>query len=300
MPRADLAALSVFAAVASCRSFRAAARELGLSPSAVSHAVGALEARLGVRLLARTTRSLALTAEGEALLAQLGPALAEIDAAVVRAVESGATPAGLLRLTVPRSAVQPMLLPRLGAFARAYPGVTVELHADDGLVDIVAAGFDAGLRFGESLDKDMVAVRFGPARQRMVIVAAPAFLAGRAPPRHPRDLVAYPCIGMRFPGGALYKWELEKDGEEIEVAVDSPLILNDNRLVLEAAAAGLGLGFVLEQTAQSALARGEVLRVMDDWCPPFPGFFLYYPTRRQMRPALRAFLDFFAKGVIAP
>ena len=296
MPREDLAALSVFAAVASCRSFRAAARELGLSPSAVSHAVAGLEARLGTRLLARTTRSVAPTEAGQTLLAQLKPALAEIDGAVARASESGSTPSGLLRITVPRGAVQPLLLPRVAAFARAYPDITLELHGDDGLVDIVAQGFDAGLRFGESLDKDMVAVRFGPRQQRMVAVATPTFLAAHGTPAHPRDLVGIPCIALRFPGGALYKWELEKGGEAIEVAVDGPLILNDNRLVLEAACAGIGLGFVLEHTVRDEIARGDLTRVLDDWCPPFPGFFLYYPSRRQMRPALRAFIDFFRGG----
>ena len=296
MPRENLAALSVLATVAARRSFRAAARDLGLSPSAVSHAIASLEARIGARLLARTTRSVAPTEAGQALLAQLRPALAEIDAAVARAAESGARPSGLVRITVPRSAVEPLFLPRLAAFAEAYPEITLELHGDDGLIDIVAAGYDAGLRFGESLEADMVAVRFGPRKQRMVVVAAPSLLAARGTPKHPRDLVDYPCLAIRFPAGRLYRWELEKDGEAIEVAVKGPLILNDNRLVLEAAIAGVGLGFVLEETALAALARGDVVRVLDDWCPPFPGFFLYYPSRRQMRPALRALIDFFAHG----
>ena len=296
MPRESLAALSVFATVAARRSFRAAARDLELSPSAVSHAVSALEARLGTRLLARTTRSVAPTEAGQALLAQLAPALGEIDAALLRAAESGARPSGLVRITVPRSAIEPLFLPRAAAFAAAYPEITLELHGDDGLIDIVAEGYDAGLRFGESLDADMVAVRFGPAKQRMIVVAAPALLAARGTPRHPRDLVDYPCIALRFSGGRLYRWELEKDGETIEVAITGPLILNDNRLVLEAAAAGIGLGFVLEHTALDALATGAIVSVLDDWCPPFPGFFLYYPSRRQMRPALRAFIDFFARG----
>lgn len=296
MPRPDLASLSVFATVASCRSFRAAARRLGLSPSAVSHSIGALEARLGTRLLARTTRSVALTEAGQTLLAQIEPALAEIDAAVTRTVESGSTPSGLLRITVPRSTVSALFLPRLDAFTRAYPDITFELHADDGLVDIVAAGFDAGLRFGESLEPDMVAVRFGPRQQCMVAVAAPSLLAQRGAPCHPRDLADYPCIGMRRARGDLYKWELEKDGEAIDVAVTGPLIFNDNRFVLEAAIAGIGIGFVLEETAKGALARGEIVRLMEDWCPPFAGFFLYYPSRRQMRPALRAFIDFFARS----
>ena len=296
MPRENLAALSVFATVAARRSFRAAARELALSPSAVSHAVASLEARLGTRLLARTTRSVAPTEAGQTLLAQLAPALGEIDAALLRAAESGAQPSGLVRITLPRSAIVPLFLPQLVAFAAAYPEITIELHADDEFIDIVAAGYDAGLRFGESLEADMVAVRFGPAKQRMVVVAAPALLARHGTPRHPRDLVEYPCLTLRFPGGRMYLWELEKDGEAIEVAVKGPLILNDNRLILEAAVAGVGLGFVLEHTAQAALASGDVVSVLDDWFAPFPGFFLYYPSRRQMRPALRAFIDFFARG----
>jgi DNA-binding transcriptional LysR family regulator len=296
MTRPDLAALSVFATVASCRSFRAAARQLGLSPSAVSHAVSQLEERLGARLLARTTRSVAPTEAGQALLASLAPALAEIAAAVARTAESGSTPSGLLRITVPRSAVQPLFMSRFGAFASAFPAVTVEMHADNGFVDIIAEGFDAGLRFGESIEKDMIAVPCGSQRQRMILVAAPSFLARYAEPRHPRDLVGYPCITMRLSGGDLYQWEFEQGGDKMKVAIDGPLILNDNRLVLDAARAGIGLGFVLEQAAEDALMRGEVVRIMDDWCPEFPGFFLYYPSRRQMRPALRAFIDFFARG----
>ena len=295
MPREDLSALAIFAAVADRQSFRAAARDLDLSPSAVSHAVTGLETRLGVRLLARTTRSVAPTDAGRTLLAQLRPALLEIDAAVAATSEARARPSGLLRLTVPGSAVRQLLLPKFAAFAAAYPEVSVEFHVDDGFIDIVAVGFDAGLRFGESLQQDMVAVRVGP-QQRMVVVAAPSFLRGRIAPRHPRDLAAFPCISMRLSSGGLYRWEFEKDGESIDVAVRGPLILNDNRLILDAAVAGVGLGFVLEGTATEAVARGDVVRVMDDWCPAFPGFFLYYPSRRQMRPALRAFVDAFTRG----
>ena len=209
---------------------------------------------------------------------------------------AGRGPRGSCASPCPRSAVEPLFLPRLATFATAYPKITIELHADGGFIDIVAAGYDAGLRLGESLQADMVAVRFGPAKQRMVVVAAPSLLARHGTPRHPRDLVDYPCLALRFSGGRVYRWELEKDGEAIEVAVKGPLILNDNRLILETAVAGIGLGFVLEHTAQAALASGAVVSVLNDWCAPFPGFFLYYPSRRQMRPALRAFIDFFAHG----
>ncbi|GLS46633.1 LysR family transcriptional regulator [Methylobacterium brachythecii] len=296
MPRADLAALSVFATVAERCSFRAAARELGLSPSAVSHAVSALEARLGVRLLARTTRSVAPTEAGRALLRELQPALAGIDTAVGQAMESGAKPSGLLRITVPRSVVEVLILPRLGDFVRAYPGITVELHAENGLIDIVAQGFDAGLRFGESLNSEMIAVPFGPRQQRLVAIGAPSLLAKRPPPRHPRDLADHPCIAMRLTSGALYAWEMEKDGEAVDVAVTGPLIFNDNRLILAAVIQGLGFGFILEGLAAPAIEQGEIVRIMEDWCPVFPGFFLYYLSRRQMRPALRAFIDFFSEA----
>ncbi len=207
--------------------------------------------------------------------------------------ESRGLPSGPLRLTVPRSAAQLVLLPRLREFSRTYPGITLEIQADDAFADIVAGRFDAGLRFGESVEKDMVAMRIGP-HQRMVMVAAPSFLNGRDAPGHPRELAGYPCIGHRFPSGALYRWELERDGEAMEVAVEGPLTVNDDRLILEAALAGVGLAFVFEALAERELARGELVRVLADWCPAFPGFFLYYPSRRQLRPALRAFIDFFA------
>ncbi len=290
--RPPLSSLAVFVAVATNGTFRGGARDLGLSPSAVSHAINALEDRLGVRLLSRTTRSVALTDAGRRLLEQLQPALRDIDRALTGASEDRSVPSGLLRLSVPRSVTHYLLLPRLALFAATYPDVTIEIRADDAFVDIVAEGFDAGIRLGESLQKDMIAVRVGPP-QRMVALVAPSLLAVRKAPVLPRDLAAFPCVATRFPGGALYDWEFEKDGEAVTVAVRGPFIANDTRLALDAAVAGLGVAFVMESMAATALAKGDVVRMLEDWCPTFPGFSLYYPSRRQMRPALRAFIDAF-------
>ena len=292
MPRANLSSLDVFVAVATNGVFRGAARDLGLSPSAVSHAVNGLEDRLGVRLLSRTTRSVALTDAGRRLLEQLQPALRDIDRALADASEIRSVPSGLLRLSVPRSVTHYLLLPRLAAFASAYPDVTIEIRADDALVDIVAEGFDAGIRLGESLQKDMVAVRIG-SEQRMVAVVAPSIMGARKAPVHPSDLAAFPCVATRFPGGALYDWEFEKDNEAIAVAVRGPFIVNDTRVALDAAVAGVGIAYVMESMAVAVLASGEIVRILEDWCPTFAGFSLYYPSRRQMRPALRAFIDVF-------
>jgi DNA-binding transcriptional LysR family regulator len=298
MERTDLASLTVFAAVATRRSFRAAAKELSLSPSAVSYAIASLEEKLGIRLLARTTRSVAPTEAGQRLLERLRPALAEVDAAIEALDEARDSPSGILRLTVPRLAADLILLPWIGQFARAYPEITIDMHADDSFADVVSGGFDAGIRLGESLEKDMVAVRLGPAI-RMAVVGAPSIFADRSVPRHPRDVSDYPCIRHRFPDGTIYHWEFEKDGEAIEIVIDGPLILNDDRLIVDSALSGLGLAFVFEAVVKVAIERGQLVRVLDDWCPPFPGFFIYYPSRRQMRPALRALIDFFTGSISA-
>lgn len=293
MDRSQLPQLSVLASVARHGSFRAAARELGLAPSAVSHAVTMVEERIGVRLLSRTTRSVAPTEEGARLLERLTPALAEIERAVETAAESRAQPAGNLRITVPRAAATLALAPRLGAFARAYPLIALDLVIDDRFTDLVAAGFDAGVRLGEALHRDMVAVRIGP-RLRGAVVAAPSFLDTLTRrPAHPRELLDHPCIRFRFSSGVIYRWEFEKDGETLELAVNGPLIVDDDRLNVAAALGGAGFAFIFEDFAQEAIQAGRLIRVLEDWCPPFDGFHLYYPSRRQMRPALRAFVDFF-------
>jgi DNA-binding transcriptional LysR family regulator len=292
MKRTHLSQLAVLAAVAQCGSFRGAAKELGIAPSAVSHAVSSLEARLGVRLLARSTRSVAPTEEGAQLLERLRPALSEIDLALESAIEARDRPAGNLRLTVPRTAAHLALTPRLGAFASAYPDIVLEIVIEDRFTDVVEGGFDAGVRLGESLQRDMIAVRIGP-NLRGAVVGAPSYFATMPRPRHPHDLVGHRCIRFRFSSGILYRWEFEKDGEEIELAVQGPLILDEDHLIANAAADGAGLAFLFEDYVREALATGRLIRVLEDWCPPFDGFFAYYPSRRQMRPALRAFVDFF-------
>ncbi|MET3791944.1 LysR family transcriptional regulator [Aquamicrobium terrae] len=292
MSRHELSHLPVFAAVARNGSFRAAARELGIAPSAVSHAVSALEARLGVRLLARTTRSVALTEEGAVLLERLRPALSEIDLALTQAVEARDRPAGNLRLNVPRTAAELALAPRLGAFAAAYPDIRLEIVNEDRFTDVVEGGFDAGVRLGESLQRDMIAVRIGP-QLRSAVVAAPSYIESRALPRHPRDLAGHRCIRFRFSSGVIYRWEFEKAGEEVVMDVDGPLILGEDRGIVQAALDGAGIAFLFEDYVRQPLAEGRLVRLLEDWCPPFDGFFVYYPSRKQMRPALRAFVDFF-------
>jgi DNA-binding transcriptional LysR family regulator len=292
MNRTHLSQLAVLATVAQCGSFRGAARELAIAPSAVSHAVSSLEARLGVRLLARSTRSVAPTEEGAQLLERLRPALSEIDLALEAAVEARDRPAGNLRLTVPRTAAHLALTPRLGAFASAYPDIVLEIVIEDRFTDVVEGGFDAGVRLGESLQRDMIAVRIGP-NLRGAVVGAPSYFATMPRPRHPHDLVGHRCLRFRFSSGILYRWEFEKDGEEIELAVQGPLILDEDHLVANAAVDGAGLAFVFEDYVRDAIATDKLIRVLEDWCPPFDGFFVYYPSRRQMRPALRAFVDFF-------
>jgi DNA-binding transcriptional LysR family regulator len=291
MKRADLPALAIFAAVARERSFRGAARVLGLSVSAVSHAINGLEANLGVRLLARTTRSVAPTEAGQQLLAQLEPALLSIAEAVEAASASQRRVSGAIRLTTPRSAAEMTLAPLAARFVRVHPAVTVEIVVEDGFTDIVAEGFDAGVRFGESLHQDMVAVPLGPTL-RGAIVATPGYFEARTIPVKPSDLHDHICIRRRFAGGGVYRWEFERDGEAVEVAVDGPLVINDDRLIVAAALAGAGLAFAFEAQVAEDIASRRLIRVMEDWTPRFPGFFLYYPSRKFLRPALRAFVDF--------
>ncbi|WP_256749299.1 LysR family transcriptional regulator [Mesorhizobium sp. Mes31] len=295
MNRAHLSQLAVLATVAQCGSFRGAARELAIAPSAVSHSVSRLEARLGVRLLARSTRSVAPTEAGAQLLERLRPALSEIDVALETAIEARDRPAGNLRLTVPRTAAHLALTPRLGAFAQAFPEIVLEIIIEDRFTDVVEGGFDAGVRLGESLQRDMIAVRIGP-NLRGAVVGAPSYFATMPKPSHPHDLARHRCIRFRFSSGILYRWEFEKDGEEIEFAAQGPLILDEDHLIARAAVDGAGLAFVFEDYVRDAIADGQLVRVLEDWCPPFDGFFVYYPSRRQMRPALRALVDFFKVG----
>jgi len=292
MSRTRLSQLAVFAAVARCGGFRAAAEDLGIAPSAVSHAVSSLEAGLGVRLLARTTRSIRLTDEGRHLLSRVAEPLEEIEAGLAEAADRPGSPAGPLRVTMPLLAAEDVIMPRLPAFVARYPDIELDIRADDRFEDIVESGCDAGIRLGEHVEADMIAVRAGGPR-RGVVVATPGYFADHPKPRHPRDLMAHRCIRRRFSSGQIYRWELEKDGERLVVGVSGPLILPHQALVRRAALDGLGLAFVFDQGVEDDLRAGRLVAVLEDWCPPFDGFFIYYPSRRQMRPALRAFVDFF-------
>lgn len=291
MDRAPLNELAAFAAVARHRSFRRAAAELGVSPSALSHSLRGLEERLGVRLVSRTTRSVAPTQAGQRLLARLEPALQDIAGALESINEDRARPAGTVRLTVLRLGVQEVLIPALPRFHTAYPDVHLDICVDDSLTDIVADGFDAGIRFGESLQNDMIAVPVsGPAR--MTVVGSPGYFAHHPPPQTPYDLKDHACIRFRLPSRrALYRWEFERDGQEIEVAVNGPLTLNDLEMAVQAAVSGIGLCYAGTGYVAPLIADGRLVPVLDDWLPPFPGFFLYYPSRRQMPAALRVLVD---------
>ncbi|KAA0699191.1 LysR family transcriptional regulator [Neorhizobium sp. P12A] len=295
MNRTQLSQLAVLAAVAANRSFRAAARELTIAPSAVSHAISSLEESLGVRLLARTTRSVAPTEEGRLLLERLGPALEEIGTALDAVLDARGRPAGNLRVTAPRFASDVILGPRLGDFLNAYPDITLEIANEDAFTDIVEGGFDAGIRFEESLEADMIAVRIS-SDLRTVIAGSPAYFERYPKPLHPRDLVDHRCIKRRFANGSIYRWEFEKDGRELIVSIDGPLTVSEDRLSLLGALSGAGLSYLFDMRVHNELAEGKLIRVLEDWCPPYPGPFLYYPSRRQMRPALRAFIDFFKIG----
>lgn len=294
MKRSQLSQLAVLAAVAEAKSFRGAARELGIAPSAISHAISALEESLGLRLLSRTTRSVAPTEEGRRLLETLAPALGDIAATLDNLAEREDRPAGPLRITMTRLAAEDLIVPRIAEFLRLYPEIELDLTTDDRFEDVVAGGYDAGLRLGEHLEQDMIAVRAGP-RITGAIVAAPRYFEDHPIPRHPHDLLAHRCIRRRFGSGLIYRWELEKEGKAIVVDVRGPLILTDQTLIRNAAMDGAGLAYVFDDRVAKDVASGRLVRVLEDWCQPFEGFYIYYPSRRQMRPALRAFVDFFRR-----
>ncbi|SDP82896.1 DNA-binding transcriptional regulator, LysR family [Rhodoferax sp. OV413] len=287
----DLHELDSFAAVARHRSFRKAAEERGVSASALSHALRGLEERLGLRLLNRTTRSVTPTEAGELLLARLAPALREVADALVDLTAMQQVPSGTLRLNVPRPAARLVLAPLLARFVAAYPRIQVEVVTDDRLTDIVDSGFDAGIRFGESLAGDMVAVPIG-APQRFVTVAAPGYLATHGTPQVPRDLLGHACIGRRFPSGNLYAWELQADGQALSLSVEGPLVFDDDALMIQAACDGAGVAYVYESQVRDELLAGRLVAVLDAWSAPPSRFFLYYPSRRHLPSALRSFVDF--------
>jgi DNA-binding transcriptional LysR family regulator len=288
MARPPIAELSAFLAVARERSFTRAAAQLGVSPSALSQTMRGLEERLGVRLLTRTTRSVAPTEAGERLAASVGPRLEEIEAELAALTEMRDKPAGTIRITTVDHAAQTILWPALGEFLRHYPDVQVEISVDNTLVDMVAQGFDAGIRMGEQVAHDMIAVRIG-SEIRMAVVATPAYFAAHGIPKTPQDLASHNCINLRLPTlGGLYAWEFEQGSREINVRVEGQLTTNDIVVMRRAALDGVGLAFIPDDYVQAQIDSGELTRVMQDWTPPFPGYHLYYPSRRQLSPAFAA------------
>ena len=287
----DLGALDNFAAIARRGNFRRAALERGVSASTLSQSLRGLEERMGVRLLNRTTRSVALTEAGAALLRRLEPALVEIGEAVAEARSAQAEPRGALRINAPEPAVELVLAPMISEFMRAYPNIRLEVTAQSGFVDIVAGGFDAGVRWGESLAQDMVAVSLGPP-QRFAVVAAPTLIARVGTPRHPRDLLELPCVRVRFPSGAEPAWEFEKDGEALRISPPARIVSTSPALLMQAMLDGAGFGTPFEEAARPHIAAGRLVEVLADWSEVFPGPFLYYPSRRTMPSPLRAFVDF--------
>ena len=291
MKRDDLADLSAFAVIAETRSFTRAATQLGMSPSALSHAMRGLEARLGVRLLARTTRSVATTEAGERLLETLQPALADIATGLTALAASRDKPSGTVRITTSKHAATSVLWPVLPAFLDLYPDVRVEVTVDEARVDIVAGRYDAGIRFGEQVAKDMIAVRIG-GEIRAAVVAAPRYFARHPIPIVPQDLAAHRCINHRLAtSGSLYAWEFEQAGRSLTIRVEGPLVFNDSDLTLAAALDGQGVALLFWDQVAGHVAAGRLVPVLADWCWTAPGYYLYYPSRRQTPPALAALID---------
>lgn len=285
MKRDELGDLVAFLAVADERSFTRAAAKLATSQSSLSHTVRRLEERMGVRLLTRTTRNVALTDAGEMLAGTLRPALEGIETTVGAITALRLKPAGTIRITTSRRAARTLLMPAATRLMREYPDVTVELSIDQRFVDVVAERFDAGVRLGEEVDGDMIAVRIGP-ELRMAVVGAPGYFAAHPKPETPHDLTRHACINLRLPTlGGLYAWEFGRDGRALNVRVDGPLICNDVATIIDGALAGLGLACLPEDELEGLIAAGRLVRVLQDWCPPFPGYHLYYPSRRQVSPA---------------
>jgi DNA-binding transcriptional LysR family regulator len=290
MVRNELSVLSAFLMVAEERSFTRAAKRLGVSTSALSHAMRGLEERFGVRLLARTTRSVAPTDAGEQLLARLRPALGDIRGALDLISGLRDRPAGLVRLVVSPLAATTVLAPKLGQFARDYPDIVLDVTTDESRVDLVAARFDAGIHLGEFIERDMLAVRVSP-DLRPAIVGSPGYFESHPKPASPRDLPGHRCINFRHGSAGVYRWEFDKGKQSLAVSVNGPLILDDVEVMIRAAVDGVGLAFVSEEHVAHHLASGALVRVLEDWCPPFPGFFLYYPSRRQLPAALSALIE---------
>ena len=291
MPRRNINSLLAFRAVAEERSFTRAAAQVGVSPSALSHTIRALEERLGLRLLTRTTRSVAPSEAGERLLGAIGPHFDGIEAELAALSELRDKPAGSIRITTGVHAAQAIVWPALARLLPVYPDIEVELSVHSGFIDIVEERFDAGVRLGETIAQDMVAVRIGP-DMRMAAVASPAYFSGRKPPRTPQDLALHNCLNLRFPTrGGLYAWEFEKAGRALNVRVEGQFVVNDIALALQAALDRLGIAYLPEDYVRTEIEGRRLTRVLDSWCPPFPGYHLYYPSRRHQSPAFTLLVE---------
>lgn len=291
MARENFNDLLAFVTVAREGSFTRAAAQLGVSQSALSHTIRALEARLGVRLLTRTTRSVSPTEAGERLLLAVAPRFEEIEAELAALSELRDKPAGTIRITAAEHAANTVLWPKLAKFLPEYPDIKVEITVDYALTDIVAQRYDAGVRLGDQVAKDMIAVRIGP-DMRMAVAGSPAYFSRRPQPQTPHDLAAHDCINLRLPTyGGLLAWDFEKDGHALNVRVEGQLVFNTSTPILRAALAGFGLAFLPEDMAREHLAEGRLMRVLEDWCPIFPGYHLYYPSRRQSLPAFALLIN---------
>ena len=291
MRRQNINDLLAFLAVAKDRSFTKAAAKLGVSPSALSHTIRGLESRLGLRLLTRTTRSVSPTEAGERLIHTVGPWIEEIEAELEALSELREKPAGSIRITAGEHAVHAVLWPKLAKFLRNYPDIKVEIRVDNTLTDIVADRYDAGVRFGEQVAKDMVAVRIGP-DFRFAVVGLKSYFAKRSPPKRPQDLIGHTCINLRLPThDNLYAWDFAKNGRELKVRVEGQLVFDNAFQMLDAALAGFGLAYVAEDLAQPHITKGRLKRVLENWCPLYSGYHLYYPSRRQATPAFTLLVD---------
>ena len=291
MARENLNDIVAFLAVGREKNFTKAAAKLGVSQSALSHTIRALEARLGLRLLTRTTRSVSPTEAGERLLSAVGPHFEDIQAELDALSVLRDKPSGAVRITAGLHVTETILWPKLQPLLRKYPDIKVEIIVDYGLANIVADRFDAGVRLGEQVAKDMVAVRIGP-DFRFVIVAAPSYFADRPEPKAPQDLTAHNCINLRLPTyGGIYAWEFERAGRELNVRVEGQLVFNSSKQILDAALAGFGVAYLPEDTVKPHLERGRLKQVLDNWCAPFPGYHLYFPSRRQSSPAMSLVID---------
>lgn len=291
MAQENLNDLAAFLAVARARSFTKAAGQLGVSQSALSHTLSGLEARLGVRLLTRTTRSVSPTEAGERLLQSIGPRLDEIATELALLSEFRDRPAGTIRINAAEHAAKTVLWPKLEQFLPRYPDIKVEITIEYGMVDIVAQQYDMGVRLGDAVAKDMIAVRIAP-DMRMAVVATPAYFAKNPPPQTPQELTQHNCINLRLrTSGGLYAWEFEKGSESLNVRVDGQLVFNGSLPIVKAVSAGFGVAYVPQDLVQSQIDNGELIQVLADWCPAFPGYHIYYPSRKQSSPAFKLLVD---------